>query len=406
MTVGLTTITLFVILISTIRFYILDDTPALRQNSLFVFSILAILLPSLLWAWYYNLSPKMLLGDSGTMFLAFMIASLAILVGGKIATVATALGIYLIDAIYVIFARIFNKKNPLKGDRIHHLHYRLKAMGMTDVFIRNFVYFVALFFGISAVFLDKVGKIFLFIALIIVIVFITKIVSLSPKKSTNGGFTLIELIVVTAIISIVSVTGFKIFYALETSSKNIFVESRLQSFIQNLDREVSDGVISDYSMQFNENTNGVIVNTNTYRSGELVKLTYDWGTKNGVLTYSGSTKPGFALVSENRTYYREIRTTPTTTLNFTLSGSFDLPQQVITADNGVQKNIFLILPLNNSVVEDVSKTSIGFTSTLTGITLRNIRSQKTLFDTSGNTYTGVTLKLTRSDSQFLFPLST
>ena len=48
------------------------------------------------------------------MFIAFIIASLAILVGGKVATVATALGIYLVDAIYVIFARILNKKNPLK----------------------------------------------------------------------------------------------------------------------------------------------------------------------------------------------------------------------------------------------------------------------------------------------------
>ena len=48
------------------------------------------------------------------MFLAFMIASLALLVGGKVATVATALGVYLIDAIYVIVARISNKKNPLK----------------------------------------------------------------------------------------------------------------------------------------------------------------------------------------------------------------------------------------------------------------------------------------------------
>lgn len=114
LTVGLTTIALFVILISTIRFYLLDTTPALRQNAIFVFGILSILLPSLLWAWYYNLTPKMLLGDSGTMFLAFIIASLAILVGGKVATVATALGVYLVDAIYVIFARISNRKNPLK----------------------------------------------------------------------------------------------------------------------------------------------------------------------------------------------------------------------------------------------------------------------------------------------------
>lgn len=61
LTVGLTTIALLVILVSTIRFYMLDTTPELRQNAIFVFGILSIIIPSLLWAWYYNLTPKMLL---------------------------------------------------------------------------------------------------------------------------------------------------------------------------------------------------------------------------------------------------------------------------------------------------------------------------------------------------------
>ncbi len=178
LTVWLTTIALIIIAISTVRFYLVDETPALRQNSVFVFGVLAVLLPSLLVAWWYNIAPKMLIGDSGTVFIAFMIASLAILVWGKVATVATALWVYLVDAIYVIMARILNKKNPLKGDRIHHLHYRLKAIGMTDSFIRRLVYSMSFIFGISAVFLDKVGKIILFVALVLVIVFITKILSL------------------------------------------------------------------------------------------------------------------------------------------------------------------------------------------------------------------------------------
>ena len=114
LTIGLATITLMVIAVLTVRFYLSDETPALRENSHFVFLILSIILPSALVAWKYNVQPKMLLGDSGTMFLAFIIASLALLVGGKVATVATALGVYLIDAIYVIVARILNKKNPLK----------------------------------------------------------------------------------------------------------------------------------------------------------------------------------------------------------------------------------------------------------------------------------------------------
>lgn len=178
LTSGLVVITLLVIAVSTVRFYLTDETPELRENSIFVLSILAVMIPPALLAWYYNLSPKMLLGESGSMFVSFLIASLAILVGGKVATVATVLGVYLIDAFYVIFARIYNRQSPFKGDRIHHLHYRLLNMGMSESFIRKFVYSISFLFGMAAVFLDKIGKILLFVILVAVVSFITKILSL------------------------------------------------------------------------------------------------------------------------------------------------------------------------------------------------------------------------------------
>ena len=61
LTVGLTSITLLVIAVLTVRFYVTDTTPALRENSHFVFFILSIVLPSALLAWRYNIAPKMLL---------------------------------------------------------------------------------------------------------------------------------------------------------------------------------------------------------------------------------------------------------------------------------------------------------------------------------------------------------
>jgi len=42
-----------------------------------------------------------------------MLASLAIISGGKIATVLVVFGIYTVDAIYVVFRRLYNKKNPM-----------------------------------------------------------------------------------------------------------------------------------------------------------------------------------------------------------------------------------------------------------------------------------------------------
>ena len=178
LTSGLVVISLIVIAVSTVRFYLADSTPQLRENSIFVLSILAVVLPTAAVAWYYNLAPKVLLGESGSMFASFLIASLAILVGGKVATVATVLGVYLVDAFYVIAARIYNGKSPLKGDRIHHLHYRLLNLGMSESFIRKFVYSISFLFGMAAVFLDRVGKMFLFVILVVVVFFVTKILSL------------------------------------------------------------------------------------------------------------------------------------------------------------------------------------------------------------------------------------
>ncbi|MDP2104045.1 MAG: hypothetical protein Q8K26_03935, partial [Candidatus Gracilibacteria bacterium] len=63
-------------------------------------------------------------------------------------------------------------------DRIHHLHYRLMNMGMSENFVRYFVYTLAFLFGMAAIFLDKIGKIIIFSVLIVIVVFITKILSL------------------------------------------------------------------------------------------------------------------------------------------------------------------------------------------------------------------------------------
>jgi len=178
LTSGLSFVTLLVMAVLTLKLYLIDPSPLSQANSVFVLFCLAIFIPSVLIGWLYNIKPHVLLGESGTMFIAFMIATLAIIAGGKIATVATVLGVYLIDAFYVILMRLYNKKSPLSGDRIHHLHYRLLNMGMSENFVRYFVYSLAFLFGMAAIFLDKIGKAILFFVLILIVVFITKILSL------------------------------------------------------------------------------------------------------------------------------------------------------------------------------------------------------------------------------------
>ncbi|NVP17985.1 undecaprenyl/decaprenyl-phosphate alpha-N-acetylglucosaminyl 1-phosphate transferase [Candidatus Gracilibacteria bacterium] len=144
------------------------------ENAEFIMNISLILVGIILPFWYFDYNEKILMGDSGTMFLGFMLATLAIIAGGKIATVLVVFGIYSVDAIYVIIRRILNKKSPLSGD-FTHLHHRLLDIGLTKKQVLLSVYSLSFFFGLTALFLDKSGKIIVFGIIIIVVVFINKI---------------------------------------------------------------------------------------------------------------------------------------------------------------------------------------------------------------------------------------
>ncbi len=181
MTSWISFIALIVIFILTIKLYILDTSLLAKENSIFVLKILAILIPSIFLVWIFDIKRIFLLWDSGSMFMAFIIATLAIIAGWKIATVASVIWVYLIDAFYVIFMRLYNKKSLLKWDTSYHLHFRLLKLGLSKNFIRWFVYSVSLLFWIWAIFLDKIWKIFLFFTLFLIVIFITKIILIKIK---------------------------------------------------------------------------------------------------------------------------------------------------------------------------------------------------------------------------------
>lgn len=167
-----------ILLVLTIKLYFTDISLVSRENSEFVLSLLVIIIPSIFVFWCFDVQKKFLIGDSGTMFLAFLVATLAIISWWKIATVTTVLGMYIIDSFYVILMRIYNKKNPLKWDTIHHLHFRLAKLWFSQSFIRNLVYILSFMFWISAIFLDKFWKITVFFIMMIIVFFVTKILSL------------------------------------------------------------------------------------------------------------------------------------------------------------------------------------------------------------------------------------
>lgn len=187
LTSGLTLIALIITGILSTRLYLIDDTVASQANSIFVLQILAILIPSVALITYLDTKRYIIIGDTGTMFLAFMVATVSIIAGGKIATVAAALGVYLVDALYVITRRLISGQHPMKGDKHHHLHFRLMAMGLSRAFVRNFVWTLSLLFGLAAAFMDKTGKIILFIIVAVIVILITRIIELSDRSGRLTG---------------------------------------------------------------------------------------------------------------------------------------------------------------------------------------------------------------------------
>ena len=100
---------------------------------------------------------KMLMGDTGSIFLGFTLATLAIFSGGKVATAFLIMGIPILDAAWVILRRLKNKQSPFKGD-LNHIHHRLLDIGISPRKALICMYTLCAVFGVSALFLDTKGK--------------------------------------------------------------------------------------------------------------------------------------------------------------------------------------------------------------------------------------------------------
>lgn len=80
------------------------------------------------WNWH---PAKIIMGDSGAMFLGFALATISIIGGAKIATALLALGVPILDAAWVIFNRVLHGRPPMQADR-GHLHHRLLDAGLSQ----------------------------------------------------------------------------------------------------------------------------------------------------------------------------------------------------------------------------------------------------------------------------------
>ena len=140
---------------------------------------------SLLGFLILNFHPaKIFLGEGGSTFAGFMLAVLAIVSGGKIATALLVMGIPLLDMIWVVTQRLINGQSPFSGDR-KHLHYKLTEIGFSEPQAVLFLYALTGIFGVSGLFLQSRGKLIALIIMVIVMLAIVSSVFYAFKNKKN-----------------------------------------------------------------------------------------------------------------------------------------------------------------------------------------------------------------------------
>lgn len=126
--------------------------------------------------------PKILMGDSGSTFLGFMIATLAIFSGGKVATVFLVLGIPILDMVWVVFRRLFSGQKFWHGD-LKHLHHRLLDLGFSERKVVTIYLIITAFFGFTAVMLvSSQQKLFMLIGLVVLMLLLAGALVFVPRK--------------------------------------------------------------------------------------------------------------------------------------------------------------------------------------------------------------------------------
>lgn len=104
----------------------------------------------------YNSHPaRLFMGDAGSLMLGYAIGCLAVMLGGEFKstvapiTVATVIGLPLVDTLWVMSSRLAHGKSPLFPDNLH-LHHRLLALGFSHATVVSLIYLWMITMGLFA----------------------------------------------------------------------------------------------------------------------------------------------------------------------------------------------------------------------------------------------------------------
>ena len=150
LTTGVTTIGAFAIFIVSLYW----DVPQ-SGTSILALALAGACLGFLVYNWH---PAKIFLGEGGSLFCGFLLGALAIISGSKIATTLLVMGVPILDGLWVILRRLWQRQSVARGDR-KHLHFLLLDLGLSHRQTVALLFILTAAFGTTSFFLQTRGKI-------------------------------------------------------------------------------------------------------------------------------------------------------------------------------------------------------------------------------------------------------
>lgn len=121
----------------------------------------------LVWNWH---PARIFLGESGSLYIGFLLGTLAIISGGKIATALLILGLPILDVVWVVIQRLRAHTSPFTSSDRRHLHFRLLDAGLSVRQSVLIIYAVVALFGLSTLYVHGLHKVYTLAGLLLVMV--------------------------------------------------------------------------------------------------------------------------------------------------------------------------------------------------------------------------------------------
>jgi len=117
--------------------------------------------------WNWN-PARIFLGEGGSLLTGFLLGSLAIISGGKIATALLIMGLPILDVVWVMMRRtVIEHRSPFRSPDRKHLHFRLLDIGLSPRQSVLLLYFITAVFGSATLFVHGMTKLVVLLLLVI-----------------------------------------------------------------------------------------------------------------------------------------------------------------------------------------------------------------------------------------------